>query len=65
MFLLSWKIVGRLNLHLANKETLVVAGDIVMKEAAENNVSVIPVDSEHSAIDGVGSIERPGPHLIP
>jgi len=35
---------------LANKETLVVAGDIVMKEAAENNVSVIPVDSEHSAI---------------
>ncbi|MFN5929975.1 MAG: 1-deoxy-D-xylulose-5-phosphate reductoisomerase, partial [Sphingobacteriales bacterium] len=35
---------------LANKETLVVAGDIVMKEAAKNNVSVIPVDSEHSAI---------------
>lgn len=35
---------------LANKETLVVAGDIVMKEAAENKVSVIPVDSEHSAI---------------
>lgn len=35
---------------LANKETLVVAGDIVMQKAAVNNVSVIPVDSEHSAI---------------
>jgi 1-deoxy-D-xylulose-5-phosphate reductoisomerase len=35
---------------LANKETLVVAGDIVMKKAIENRVPVIPVDSEHSAI---------------
>lgn len=35
---------------LANKETLVVAGDIVMQTAAENRVPVIPVDSEHSAI---------------
>ncbi len=35
---------------LANKETLVVAGDIVMQMAAENRVPVIPVDSEHSAI---------------
>ena len=35
---------------LANKETLVVAGDIVMKRAVENKVPVIPVDSEHSAI---------------
>ena len=35
---------------LANKETLVVAGDIVMKRAAENGASIIPVDSEHSAI---------------
>ena len=35
---------------LANKETLVVAGDIVMKKALENRVPVIPVDSEHSAI---------------
>ncbi len=35
---------------LANKETLVVAGDIVMKKAAENRAPVIPVDSEHSAI---------------
>jgi len=35
---------------LANKETLVVAGDIVMQKAMEKRVPVIPVDSEHSAI---------------
>lgn len=35
---------------LANKETLVVAGDIVMKAVQERGSSVIPVDSEHSAI---------------
>jgi len=35
---------------LANKETLVVAGDIVMQRATENRAPVIPVDSEHSAI---------------
>ena len=35
---------------LANKETLVVAGDIVMRKAVENKVPIIPVDSEHSAI---------------
>jgi len=35
---------------LANKETLVVAGDIIMQKAIEKRVPVIPVDSEHSAI---------------
>ncbi len=35
---------------LANKETLVVAGDIIMRKAVEKRVPVIPVDSEHSAI---------------
>ncbi|MGZ8552533.1 MAG: 1-deoxy-D-xylulose-5-phosphate reductoisomerase [Chitinophagaceae bacterium] len=35
---------------LANKETLVVAGDIIMRKALEKRVPVIPVDSEHSAI---------------
>jgi 1-deoxy-D-xylulose-5-phosphate reductoisomerase len=35
---------------LANKETLVVAGDIVMQKALENRSPIIPVDSEHSAI---------------
>lgn len=35
---------------LANKETLVVAGELVMKLAHEHNAPIIPVDSEHSAI---------------
>ncbi|MES2477537.1 MAG: 1-deoxy-D-xylulose-5-phosphate reductoisomerase [Bacteroidota bacterium] len=35
---------------LANKETLVVAGDLVMQRAAETGAAIIPVDSEHSAI---------------
>jgi 1-deoxy-D-xylulose-5-phosphate reductoisomerase len=35
---------------LANKETLVVAGDIVMQQAMEKGAAIIPVDSEHSAI---------------
>ncbi len=35
---------------LANKETLVVAGDIVMQTALKNKAPIIPVDSEHSAI---------------
>jgi 1-deoxy-D-xylulose-5-phosphate reductoisomerase len=49
---------------LANKETLVVAGDIVMKKALDRRVPIIPVDSEHSAIfqclvgEGRNRIER-------
>jgi 1-deoxy-D-xylulose-5-phosphate reductoisomerase len=35
---------------LANKETLVMAGDLVMQRAAENGVRILPIDSEHSAI---------------
>ncbi len=35
---------------LANKETLVIAGEIVMKKAAEKGVNILPIDSEHSAI---------------
>ncbi|MGB5749891.1 MAG: 1-deoxy-D-xylulose-5-phosphate reductoisomerase [Desulfobacterales bacterium] len=35
---------------LANKETLVMAGDFVMKAAAEKGVAILPIDSEHSAI---------------
>jgi 1-deoxy-D-xylulose-5-phosphate reductoisomerase len=35
---------------LANKEVLVMAGDIVMKEAAQHHAEILPVDSEHSAI---------------
>jgi 1-deoxy-D-xylulose-5-phosphate reductoisomerase len=35
---------------LANKETLVMAGDLVMQRAAEKGVEILPIDSEHSAI---------------
>lgn len=38
------------DIALANKETLVTAGSIVMEEAKRNNVRILPVDSEHSAI---------------
>ncbi|HZH88775.1 MAG TPA: 1-deoxy-D-xylulose-5-phosphate reductoisomerase, partial [Chitinophagaceae bacterium] len=38
------------DIALANKETLVVAGPIVMEEAKKHGVKIIPVDSEHSAI---------------
>ena len=49
---------------LANKETLVVAGEIVMQKAIENKAAIIPVDSEHSAIfqclvgEGKNKIEK-------
>jgi len=52
------------NIALANKETLVVAGELIMKEALERRVNIIPVDSEHSAIfqcligEGVNEIEK-------
>ncbi|MEZ7925842.1 MAG: 1-deoxy-D-xylulose-5-phosphate reductoisomerase [Flavobacteriales bacterium] len=38
------------NIALANKETLVVAGDLVTQRAKEKGVNIYPVDSEHSAI---------------
>lgn len=43
-------IEAKKDIGLANKETLVVAGELVMQLAKENGVKVIPVDSEHSAI---------------
>lgn len=49
---------------LANKETLVVAGELICRLAAENHVPILPVDSEHSAIfqsivgEGDNEIER-------
>lgn len=38
------------NVALANKETLVVGGELVIKMAREKNIKILPVDSEHSAI---------------
>ncbi|ACD52648.1 1-deoxy-D-xylulose-5-phosphate reductoisomerase [Clostridium botulinum] len=43
-------IKAKKDIALANKETLVVAGELVMSEAKKNNVKILPVDSEHSAI---------------
>ncbi len=43
-------IKNGIDIALANKETLVMAGDIVMQKAKENGVKIIPVDSEHCAI---------------
>jgi len=43
-------INAKKNIALANKETLVVAGELVTKLARENGVNIYPVDSEHSAI---------------
>ncbi len=38
------------NIALANKETMVMAGSLVMAEAKKHGVSILPIDSEHSAI---------------
>jgi len=43
-------IRAKKNIALANKETLVVAGDVITKEAQKYGVNIYPVDSEHSAI---------------
>jgi len=41
---------GGMQVALANKETLVAGGDIVMRLAAEKGITILPIDSEHSAI---------------
>ena len=43
-------IYAHKDIALANKETLVTAGHIIMREAKEYNVKILPVDSEHSAV---------------
>ncbi len=43
-------IDAKKRIALANKETLVCAGEIVMRRAAERGAEIVPVDSEHSAI---------------
>ena len=43
-------IESKKDIALANKETLVMAGEIIMQRAKENGISILPVDSEHSAI---------------
>jgi 1-deoxy-D-xylulose-5-phosphate reductoisomerase len=47
----AYEAVGKgVRIALANKETLVAAGEIIMKRARDCNSEIIPVDSEHSAI---------------
>ena len=43
-------IKNKKNIALANKETLVAAGSVIMEEIKKNNVKLMPIDSEHSAI---------------
>ena len=43
-------IKAKKNIALANKETLVAAGSVIMEEVKKNNVKLMPIDSEHSAI---------------
>jgi 1-deoxy-D-xylulose-5-phosphate reductoisomerase len=49
-----------IDLALANKESLVVGGELVMALAEATGARVLPVDSEHSALDQLISSERPG-----
>lgn len=50
------------DIALANKETLVTAGHIIMPLAKEHNIRILPVDSEHSAI--FQSLNGENPHTI-
>lgn len=43
-------IEAGIDIALANKETLVMAGDLILKEAKKRKVNIIPIDSEHNAI---------------
>jgi 1-deoxy-D-xylulose-5-phosphate reductoisomerase len=49
-----------IDLALANKESLVVGGELVMQLAEATGASIIPVDSEHSALHQLLSAEQPG-----
>ncbi len=59
-------INNKKKIALANKESLVVAGDIISKTAIENSVQIIPVDSEHSAIFQclMGELDNPVEKIV-
>ncbi|OQA02390.1 MAG: 1-deoxy-D-xylulose 5-phosphate reductoisomerase [Bacteroidetes bacterium ADurb.Bin408] len=59
-------IKAKKKIALANKETLVVAGELMVRQALKNNVSILPVDSEHSAIFQclVGEYQNPVEKII-
>ena len=52
-------IKAKKRIALANKETLVAGGEIVMKEARANNIDILPIDSEHCAIRQCIKNEKP------
>lgn len=45
-----WAVEAGIDLALANKETIVMAGPVILEKAKKKNINIIPVDSEHSAI---------------
>lgn len=51
-------IEAKRNVLLANKETLVMAGTLVMDLANQNNVEIVPIDSEHSAIFQILNVQN-------
>jgi len=52
-------VINNKNIALANKETLVAGGRLIMSKAKEHNISILPVDSEHSAIfQSIGSNKK-------
>jgi 1-deoxy-D-xylulose-5-phosphate reductoisomerase len=52
-------IMNKKHIALANKETLVAGGRLIMSKAKEHNISILPVDSEHSAIfQSIGSNKK-------
>ncbi|MFH1827205.1 MAG: 1-deoxy-D-xylulose-5-phosphate reductoisomerase [bacterium] len=57
-------IKAKKNVALANKETLVTAGEVIMKEVKKNKIILMPIDSEHSAIfqclngEGIKKVRR-------
>jgi len=50
LMLSYWSVKAGKNLALANKESMVMAGDILNRVAKSDNANIIPVDSEHSAL---------------
>jgi 1-deoxy-D-xylulose-5-phosphate reductoisomerase len=58
-------IKNKIDVALANKESLVVAGQFIMKQAKQNKVCIFPIDSEHTSLyQIIKQIKRKPQHLI-
>jgi len=51
----TWDDKKRKNIFIANKESFVSAGELIVKEMKKKRLSLIPIDSEHSAIFSLSS----------